>query len=63
MKIKERMMAAIYGEEPDEIPLGIYGILLPRGTAEREIRNEGVALISWIPVIKIDVKNTKLVKS
>jgi hypothetical protein len=63
MNAKDRIMAVIHGEEPDEVPLGIYNILMPRGAAERELRNNGVGLIDWVLVHKINVRGTKLVRT
>lgn len=63
MNFKDRMTAVIHGEDPDEVPLGIYEILMPRGTIERELRNDGVGLISWISVHKVDVHDAKLVRT
>lgn len=44
MTIKERILAALNWQEPDQIPLTIYVGLLPRGEQERRLRQMGVGL-------------------
>jgi len=63
MSIKERIMAAFRGEEPDRIPWMILSILLPRGRIEREMRNMGLGLVSWASVYEQETPNVKIEQS
>jgi len=49
MNNRERILAAMSWEEPDQVPLTIYDWMLPRGSAERELREMGVGLIVRLP--------------
>jgi len=43
---KERVLAALHGQMPDRVPFTCYSCLLPRGEAEQQLRNQGLALVS-----------------
>ena len=45
MTPRERVVAAFRGERPDRVPFTCYAVLLPRGQVERQVREEGLALI------------------
>ena len=46
MTPKERVLAALHGQMPDRVPFTCYDCLLPRGEAEQQLRNEGLALVT-----------------
>jgi len=60
VNLKERIMAAFRGEEPDRIPWMILSILLPRGRIEREMRNMGLGLVSWTSMCEEETPNVKV---
>lgn len=45
MTIHDRILAAMQWEEPDQIPLTTFDVLLPRSAAARQLRNLGVGLV------------------
>ena len=45
MTIKERVLASLFWEEPDRVPLTIYEKILPRGEHARSLRRQGWGLI------------------
>ncbi len=45
MTVKERILAAMNWEEPDQIPLTVFEMLFPRSEAERLLRDSGVGLV------------------
>jgi len=49
--IRDRMLAVYRGEVPDRVPLGIYERYLPRGAAERSVRELGLGLIAYHPLV------------
>ena len=49
MNIKERILATMNWQEPDQIPLTVYEWMLPRGLAGRILRESGVGLIKRMP--------------
>jgi len=50
MTIRDRIMAVYRGEEPDQIPVSIYARYLPRGSAERQVREMGVGIVDYYPL-------------
>ncbi|NLF09991.1 MAG: hypothetical protein GX594_18730 [Pirellulaceae bacterium] len=50
---RDRVLAVYRNQRPDRPPLGIYTRYLPRGEAEREIRNLGLAIIDYCPVVSM----------
>jgi uroporphyrinogen-III decarboxylase len=53
MTARERLLA-VYRKQPVEgVPVGIYSRYLPRGWAEREVRNAGLAIIDYRPVVSM----------
>jgi len=53
MTTRDRMMAVYRNELPDQIPVGIYGRYLPRGTGERTARNLGLGIIESYPLVSL----------
>ncbi len=53
MTRKERILAAMAWGEPDQVPLTIYDRILPRGQAERMLRDSGVGLIERLPAHRV----------
>jgi hypothetical protein len=49
--LHDRMLAVYRNEMPDQLPLGIYTRYLPHGETEREIRNAGMGIIDYVPVV------------
>lgn len=60
MNAKERIMAVLHHERPDRVPWTIYSGLLPRGEAERELRNLGLGLWVSCPICKAETPHVKL---
>ena len=54
MDIKERLLTALTWGEPDRVPLTVYDWILPRGMAERLLRESGVGLIMRLPAHRIE---------
>ena len=54
MNIRERLVAALNWEEPDQVPLTIYDWMLPRGSTERSLREAGVGLIMRPPAHRVE---------
>jgi len=59
MTPRQRVMAALRGEPADFIPFTIYEWMLPKGTAERELRNDGVCLIRGPAVWRVESPHTR----
>lgn len=51
MTIREKMLAVYRNEVPDKIPVAVYDRFLQRGSVERELRNLGLGIIQYYPVI------------
>jgi uroporphyrinogen-III decarboxylase len=54
MDVRERILAAMTWEEPDQVPLTIYDWMIPRGTAERELREMGLGIITRLPAHRVE---------
>jgi len=52
MSNRERIEAVLNGEKPDMIPFTAYFDQLPRGEMERSLRNEGLAIIEPMFIVK-----------
>ncbi len=57
MTIKERIEAVLRGELPDQIPLTIYWLMLPRGEKERLLRNKGLGISYRADVLRWEYPN------
>jgi len=60
MNARERIMAALRGEPSDGVPWTIYEGLLPRGQAERELRNRGLGLVVMRRIYQIERPNVRV---
>ncbi len=54
MDIRERLLTALNWGEPDRVPLTVYDWILPRGVAERLLRESGVGLIMRLPAHRVE---------
>jgi len=54
MDSRERILAAMTWEEPDQVPLTIYDWMVPRGAAERQLRELGLGLIHREPAHTVE---------
>jgi hypothetical protein len=61
MDIKTRILTAMTWGEPDRIPLTVYDWMLPRGTAERGLREAGVGLIVRLPGHRVRHRDVEIV--
>jgi hypothetical protein len=61
MTIRERILAALYRQEPDMVPLTVYESLLPRGERERELRKAGVGLVIRPPAHLVSHRNVEII--
>jgi len=50
MTLHDKMLAVYRGEIIDSVPVSIYSRYLPRGSAEREIRDMGCGIIEYHPL-------------
>ena len=60
MTIRERILAAMRWQEPDRVPLTIYDWMLPRGLAERTLREAGVGLIVRLPPHRVEHRQVEI---
>lgn len=51
---RERILAAMTWQESDQIPLTIYDWMIPAGTAERELREMGLGIITRLPAHRVE---------
>jgi uroporphyrinogen-III decarboxylase len=51
MTTRERMLAVYEHRMPDKFPLGIYGRYLPRGEIDRKLREKGLGIIDYHPLV------------
>ncbi len=49
--LHDRMLAVYRNEMPEQLPLSIYTRYLPKGEIERSIRNSGMGIIDYVPVV------------
>ena len=59
MTAHDRVWAALRGEMADQVPMTCYAGLLPQGAVERQLRNEGLALVNRLPVFSTDQPNVE----
>lgn len=59
MKVKERILATLHWEEPDRVPLTVYDWQLPRGIAERHLREIGVGLVMRLPAHRVEHRQVR----
>lgn len=60
MTIRERILRTLTWADPDRVPLTIYDGLLPRGMAERQLREAGVGLITRLPAHKVEHRKVEI---
>lgn len=63
MTPKERVMNALRGQEIDQIPMTIYGDMLPRGSRERRLREAGWAISQRVPVVRVSTPHVEVIES
>ena len=54
MDARERILAAMFWEEPDLVPLTIYDWMIPRGTDERALREMGLCIVTRLPAHRLE---------
>ena len=54
MDIRERILAALLWEEPDQVPLTTYDWMVPRGADERALRETGLGIIVRLPAHRLE---------
>jgi hypothetical protein len=54
MDFRERLLAALSWDEPDQVPFTTYDWFLPRGARERAIRDLGLSTIVRLPAHKVE---------
>ncbi len=60
MTIRERILAAMAWGQPDQVPLTVYDPILPRGRAERLLRESGVGLITRLPAHRATARQVEI---
>jgi len=53
----QRIEAALHGEMPDQVPLTMYWLMLPRGERERRLREAGLAVVERMALFWEDHPN------
>jgi len=53
MNIRERMMSVYRNRVPDQMPVGIYKRYYRLGSVEREVRNMGMGIIDFHPIVSL----------
>lgn len=61
MTIKERILCTLTWGDPDRVPLTVYGDTLPRGMAERRLREAGVGLITRLPAHGVEHRQVEII--
>jgi hypothetical protein len=51
--VRERMMKVYRNQVPDRSPVAIYARYLPRGSSERVVRNLGLGIIDYYPIVSM----------
>jgi len=59
MTPRQRIEAALRGEWADRVPLSMYWNMLPRGDAERSLRNQGMAIVEWVRPYRVEMPNVE----
>ena len=60
MTPRQRIEAALHGEWADQVPLSIYWNMMPRGDAERYLRNQGMAIVEWVRPYRVEMPNVQI---
>jgi len=61
LDIRERILAAMTGGEPDRVPLTVYEFMMPRGYNERRLREQGVGLIVRMPGSRLSHRQVEFI--
>ncbi|NPV09101.1 MAG: hypothetical protein HPY83_14190 [Anaerolineae bacterium] len=61
MSPRERLLKALRGEVVDAVPWSCYSALLPRGEAERALRERGLALVSSVVPYTREMPNVEVI--
>jgi hypothetical protein len=54
MNVRERVLCTLTWNEPDRVPLTVYDWMLPRGTTERLLRENGIGLVTRLPAHRVE---------
>jgi uroporphyrinogen-III decarboxylase len=54
MDNRERILAAMFWQEPDRVPLTIYDWMVPRGAKERQLREQGLCIICRLTAHRLE---------
>jgi hypothetical protein len=60
---RSRVQAALRGEELDHRPFTVYRDMIPRGSAERDLRNQGLAIVERVDPYRIETPNVQVLTS
>ena len=60
MTVRDRLLAAMFGGEPDRVPLTVYDWILPRGIQERLLREAGLGLIVRLPAHRAEHREVEI---
>lgn len=63
MDIRERLLTALTWGEPDKVPLTVYDWILPRGVAERLVREAGVGLVMRLPAHRVAHRQVRFIST
>jgi hypothetical protein len=58
---RQRIRAALRGELADQVPFSVYWLMLPRGEAERRLRNQGLAVVERVPLYRAEMPHVQLI--
>jgi hypothetical protein len=58
---RERTRLALLGETPDRVPFTVYWLMLPRGEAERALRNAGVTVVERVPLFTVEYPTCEVI--
>ena len=59
MNSHDRILAAMFWEEPDQVPLTAYDWIVPRGADERELREMGLGIICRLPAHRVQHREVR----
>jgi len=60
MTTRVRILSALTWADPDRVPLTIYDGLMPRGLAERQLREAGLGLITRLPAHRVEHRRVEI---
>ena len=58
---RERVQLSLRGELADRVPFTVYWLMLPRGAAERALRNEGATIVERVPLFRVSYSGVEVV--